>query len=91
MLPAFLSFIGCGDGLGSVFDDIEIMPGGNLHDGVHVAHLAIEVDRNDGLGARTDRCFDLRGIEVVGSAIDVDEDRHSSHARNTACGGKECE
>src|ERR1700722_14099659 len=57
-----LSFIGGTDRLGAVFDDVQAVPPSDHHDWVHIAGLAVEVDRQDGLGAWRDGRFDQSRI-----------------------------
>ena len=47
------------DALGVVLDDLELVLVGNLLDGRHVGALAVEVDRDDGLGLGGDGRLDL--------------------------------
>jgi hypothetical protein len=43
--------------------------------GVHRAQIAVQVNRDDGLGARRDRRFDQRRVETPGVRQDVHEHR----------------
>jgi len=43
------SRVGGADGLGGVFDDVEVEFLGEGHDLVHIGHLAVEVDGDDRL------------------------------------------
>ena len=42
--------------------------------GIHVSRLAVQMDRDDGLGPRRDLRLDLRDVNVVGRCIAVTED-----------------
>ena len=61
--------------LGGVLDDDQVMPRGDLHDRVHIGHLAVQVHGQDGSGARGDPRLDLADVHQIGARIDIDEDR----------------
>ena len=48
--------------LGCVFDHFQIVLARDLHDRVHVARLAVKVDRDDGFRPRRDRRLDERRV-----------------------------
>ena len=52
------------DRLRVVFDHAQLVLVGDLPDRRHVGALAVEVDRDDGLGLRRDRRFDLRRVDA---------------------------
>ena len=55
---------------------------GNVHDRVHVARQAVDVDREDRFGARRDARFDQCWIDVVARRIDIDKDRNGALVEN---------
>ena len=61
--------------LTAVFDDREIVPGGDRFDPRHVGGLAVQVHREDCAGARTDCPRRLVRIERQAIRIDVGEHR----------------
>ena len=54
-----------------VFNDREIMPLGNRHDGAHIGGLAGKMDRDDGARARSKGGFDGFRIDVEGVQVDI--------------------
>src|SRR5208283_3285401 len=68
------------DGLGVIFNDPELVLFGDGADGLHVGAMAVEMHGNDADGARRDGGFDLRGIDIVGDRVGIDE--HSFAAGN---------
>ena len=77
--------------MAGVFDDVEVVLLGDGHDGVHVGHLAKEVDGDDGFGFGGDGGGDEVGVDVVGFGVDIDEDGFGTDASDAACGGEEGE
>ena len=71
--PGASSFVFGAVGLGCIFDHDEAPPLGDRQNRVHVSHLPIEVDGNDGFGALRDRGLDLRHIHRERTLIDIDE------------------
>ena len=67
------SFVLRAVGLGGVLDHYQAVAIRDLHDRIHVAGLAVEVNRNDRLRARRDRLFKLTGIEREGRGVNVNE------------------
>src|ERR1051326_1703551 len=61
------------DSLGIVLNDLQVVLVGNLADRSHVGALTIKMNRNEQLGARSNRSFDLAGIDAIGVWIGVDE------------------
>ena len=55
----------------AVFDDPQVVPPGDVHDSVHVAGAAREVDHKQRLGARGDARLDGCGIDGLRFGIDV--------------------
>ena len=78
------TFVFSADCLRGVLDDNEIVSFGDPHYGIHVRHLAIQVDRDD--CAASIRHFRLQSgrVEVVSGPIDVDEDWSRSDAGDRA-------
>ncbi len=58
--------------LGSILNNNKAVFAGDVHDGIHIRRLAIEMHRDDRLGACGNRCFDLRHVDrcIIGYAID---------------------
>jgi len=77
------------DGLGGVFDDSQAVLCGNPADGLHRCDLAEEMNGDNGLGLRGDAGLDQIRIDIVGTGIDIDEDRGRSEACDGTGGGKE--
>src|SRR5438105_268177 len=50
--------------LGGIFEDLEVVPGGDVEDGIDVGRLSVEVHGNDGPGSPRDRGFDEIDVEV---------------------------
>ncbi len=70
-VAAFAAFVRGAKALRSVFNDRDAMLSGNGIDGVVVGTLAVQTDGDDGLGTRSDRSFEQRGIKVVGTWIHI--------------------
>ena len=79
------------DGLGAILDDRDMAAPGDLHDGIHVGHLAEEVNGQDGLGARCDGRLDFMRVDVEGQGVDVDENGLGVEAVDDAGRGEERE
>ena len=62
------------DSLGVVLDHQELVLVGDLADGLHVGALAVEMDRDDGLGLGRDGRFDLGRVDALGLRVAIDED-----------------
>ena len=62
---------------------------GQRQNRLHLGALAVEVDRQDGLGLLADPGLDARRVDVVGRRIDIDEYRLLRQAGNRAGGGEE--
>jgi hypothetical protein len=69
-------------GLARVFDHDQAMVARDRHDGVHIGHVAVQVNRNDPPRKRPDRRLEAPGIQRAGVGIDVDEDGDRSDQRN---------
>jgi len=80
-------FVRGADGLRGVLDNGEIAGAGEGEDGRHVGEEAIEVDRNDRASALSDAAFELGGIEIESSRVDVSEDGFSTDGADGAGGG----
>ncbi len=76
-------------GLAGVFDHDQVVALGDFEDWIQVCGAAIEMNRDDGLGAAGDGRRDQCGIEVGGGGIDVDEDRSGAGVTDGFGGGDE--
>ena len=63
------------EGMGSVFDDDQVVTGGDGIDGVQVGRQAGDVDRDDGPGALGNSGLDQVRIEVKVSGANIDKHR----------------
>src|SRR5213595_1998043 len=95
------------DGLRRVLDHLEAVPSCQLHERVHLGHLAEQMDGHERLDTAPggpvdqtagphlalarDELRDARGREVVRRRIDVSEERTRAQARDGAGGGEEAE
>ena len=84
-------FILRSDGLGTVFNDEQVMGFGQGHHRIHVGTLAEEVDRNDGLRLRGDLGGGFDGIDIETDRAGIDKNGGGSGAGDTAGGGEEGE
>ena len=75
--------------LGRVFDYGDPVPRGNRHHRRHIDAAAVEMDRDDGPGARRDRRFQQRHIHEQGLRIDVDEAGQGAAADDRLGGRRE--
>src|ERR1700680_3552445 len=60
----------CAMRLRSVLDDDEVVAAGNLHNGIHVSHQTMQMDRHDRLCPRSYRTLDQARIHCPGDGID---------------------
>ena len=67
------------------------MLAGQRVDGLHLGSLAVEVDRQNGLGARGDPARGVDHVEVERVGAYVAKHRGGTRARDTAGGGEEGE
>ena len=72
-----------------VFDDRDAVAVGDREDGVHRRRLAVEMDRQDRLGARRDRRLESSRVEGAPPQVDVDEDRPRADVADRPGGGDE--
>ena len=82
--------------LSGILDDGNPDPAGQCEDARHVAALAVEMDRHDGLhaalhagGETGPHALERRRAQVVTGGIDVHEDRHRVQPRDDPRGGEE--
>jgi len=61
----------------------------DLADGLEIGAEAVEVNRDDRLGARRDRGFDLGRVDVLRLRIAIDEDRLGAGDPDRFGGGEE--
>ena len=72
-------------GLTSVFDNKQLLGCGNLNNRVHVAHLPVEMYRNDRFRPRSDRILQEPRIHVIRFPVNIYEDGFGSAKRNGFC------
>ena len=77
------------DGLGVVFHNPEFVLLSDGADGLHISTMAVEVHGDDADGARGDGGFDLRGVDVVGDRVGIDEDGLAPSNPDGLSGGEE--
>src|SRR5690606_5400961 len=58
-----------------IFEHHQVVTAGDVHDRVHIARFAGEVDGHDDLRARADSALDRFGVDVGVVGADVGEDR----------------
>lgn len=75
--------------MGSVVDDAEPVFVRDLLDGHRVARLAVDMDGQDGRGARRDGRLDFLGVEVARRRVHVDKDGLDAVPPQRVCGGHE--
>ena len=74
-------------GLGGVLDQDQIMPLANIGNFIHVAGMAIEMNRQHGRGFRRNGGFQLAGVYAVGVRVDIDERRRGADVGDRPNGG----
>jgi hypothetical protein len=72
-----------------VFDQGKVVAVREGAEPLHVDHLAVEVNRNHGLGARRDGGFDSVRVEQAGGGVDVGEDRGGTGVQHGVRGSDE--
>ena len=77
--------------LAAVLDHLQAMAFRDVEDRVHVGRLAVEMDRDDRLGAAGDRLLELGHVHREGCRIDVDIGRPRAHVPDRGDGGDEGE
>ena len=86
---------GCSEGLGSVFDEEDVVVLFQGRECVPVGALAVEMDWEDGFdvsaGGGLQDLFDCGGGEVEGGGVDVGEEGRGAATENGADGGEEAE
>ena len=76
-------------GLGRVFDQGDIVFLTNRKQRVHIAGVAVEMNRHEGFGARGDGLFDALGVDAAGLVVDININRTGTDVGNgPACGNK---
>jgi len=73
--------------LRTIFDDPEMMFGGDAQQPVHVHGMPVNIHRDDADGARRDGGFDLVEIQAIG-VVDVHEHRAGAEVNERFHGGK---
>lgn len=76
-------------GLGTVLDDPQSMPVGQVHDRPHVAGPARQVDADDGLRARRQDGRDRAGRNIAAIGLDVSEHRRRTSVHDAGNAGDE--
>src|ERR1051326_5731346 len=74
-----------------IFNDQQIVPARNFHNGVHVSSLTIEVDWQNCFGARGDSRFNQRRVHSERAGINIYEHRTSACVYNRGNAGHERE
>src|ERR1700680_298935 len=85
------TFVTCADGLRAVFDDGQMLLAGEFHDGVHVRGQAVEMNDDDGTGARSHTTLELRQVDVVSAGMNVREYRFSAKCTDGTARGHKSE
>ena len=57
--------------MGAVLDHNQIMPGCNIHDGIHIRHLGSKMDHNNCTGFLSDSRFDGLGVDAIRIRRDI--------------------
>src|SRR2546429_3203545 len=83
-------------GLGTVFNDIQVIVSGEFHDSRHVGWVSVKVDRNNGFNVTVavlfNRLFQAIGVHRKSRWVNVYKHRRSasqfdgSHSRNSSVG-----
>ncbi len=81
------SFVCGADRLRRILDDRQISPARKLQNRVHIRGEAVQVDHDDGTGARSRAAFQLRGVYVVGIGVNIGENRVGAERADGAAGG----
>ena len=76
--PYFLTVIFSAVCLTTVFKNNEVMPIGYIHDGIHIARVAEEMDDHDDTSSRIDRILNRLRVNVVAVPLNVYENRKSA-------------
>ena len=76
------SFIGGHHTLGSILDDLKLVPGRDIHNGIHFARDARVMDGDDGFGAAGDGCLDFGLINIHGIRTDIHKYRYGAGQNN---------
>ena len=84
-----LALVDAAEGLGVVLDDEQLVLLGEGVDRVHVAHVAVEVHRHDGLGALVDQLLGRLDAEAVVVEVHVGEARDGAGLHDGEAGGDE--
>jgi len=74
-------------GLAGIFDNRDLVPGGDGADGVEVADVAAKVYRHDGARRGRDRAFQLGVVHLESLRIGVHKDRECMRAKHSVDGG----
>lgn len=79
------------DRFAGVFNDYEVVPGGEVAKAMHVRGNAEGVDYEDGAGSRGQRAFNCGGCEVESDRVDVGEDGCGANVKDGVGYGDEGE
>ena len=82
---------GNAEGVGGVVDDLQAMAVCDFLDGLMVAEVAVDMDRQDGRGLIGDERFDFLGVQGVEGVLDVAEDGLQALSCDGVGGGGEGE
>jgi hypothetical protein len=77
--------------LGIILHDYKIIAPRDGKNAVHLSRMPIQVNWNDGLGALSDLCFDLRRIDAVDVRLNIYEDWNCTQLADTVGCGNESE
>ena len=72
------------NGLRGILNDHETVFLGDRYNGIHIRHLAVEMNGNDCARLAGDLRLDLRCIEVVSHRINVHENRRCTQAADSS-------
>ena len=82
------AFVFRADRLCRIFNNYQMMLGSQFHHRIHVGHLTIEMNGDDGTRAAGDLGCNFRAIQVVGRGINIYKNGRSSHPSDSSGRGK---
>ena len=90
-VPGGFALVGGSQGLGSVFNERNIVLSAGLQHGLNICTLAIEMNQDDGLGQISEAStlveegLEQGGVQIPGGAIAVNKNGFSPQVANRAC------